>query len=329
MNNHSKANIPLETHYALLERMLRVRQFEESVAQKYTEQEMRCPVHLSIGQEAPAAGLCEALKPSDHIYSHHRSHGHYVAKGGSMKKLIAEFYGKASGCTKGIGGSMHAMDVDSGVIACTPIVGGIMPVAVGAAMAHKMAKRDIVTTVFLGDATLEEGVVHESFNFASLKKLPVIFFCENNFFSVYTHLRDRQPERPLADLAKAHAMKTITVDGNNVVEVYEASKAAMDWIRSGGGPVFIEATTYRWREHCGPYYDNDIGYRTEEEFQEWKKKCPIERTFKDLRALDPSAEGKIEKIMAKIRAEIDEAFEFAAKSEYPQPQALYENMYAN
>lgn len=330
MRNHSPSfSVDLEIYYSLFERMVRVREFEEAVATKYAEQEMRCPVHLSIGQEAPPSGLCEALHPQDHIFSHHRSHGHYVAKGGSMKKLIAEFYGKVGGCTGGIGGSMHAMDVDSGVIACTPIVGGIMPVAVGAAMAHKMAGRDLVSAVFLGDATLEEGVVHESFNFSSLKKLPVIFFCENNFFSVYTHLRDRQPDRPLADLAKAHAMKTITVDGNNVVEVYEASKAAVDWIRSGNGPVFIEATTYRWREHCGPNYDNDIGYRSEAEFQEWKKKCPIERARKELRSRDPLADEKIERITGNIRAQIAAAFEYASQSEFPQPRALYENLYAN
>lgn len=306
-----------------------MREFEETVATRYAEQEMRCPVHLSIGQEAPPAGLCEALASQDHIYSHHRSHGHYVAKGGSFKKILAEFYGKATGCTQGIGGSMHAMDVDAGIIACTPIVGGIMPVAVGAAMAHKFFKKDILSTVFLGDATLEEGVVHESFNFASLKKLPIIFFCENNFYSVYTHLSDRQPNRPLSDLAKAHAIPAYTVDGNNVLDVYQASTKAVEFARSGNGPVFIEATTYRWREHCGPNYDNDIGYRTEEEFQEWKKKCPIERSIKELRAADKSADAKIEKIYSSIRKEIEEAFRFALESPLPQKEALFRNLYAD
>ncbi|MCO5144089.1 MAG: thiamine pyrophosphate-dependent dehydrogenase E1 component subunit alpha [Oligoflexia bacterium] len=323
------SSVSLNTQFSLLERMIRVREFEETVATRYSEQEMRCPVHLSVGQEAPPSGLCEALAEKDQIFSHHRSHGHYVAKGGSLKKLISEFYGKATGCTRGVGGSMHAMDVDAGIIACTPIVGGIMPVAVGSAMAHKYDGNGIVTAVFLGDATLEEGVVHESFNFASLKKLPIIFFCENNFFSVYTHLRDRQPDRPLVDLAAAHKMDVYSVDGNDAVEVFRVSQLACESIRKGNGPVFIEAITYRWREHCGPNYDNDIGYRTEEEFQEWKKKCPVEKLTKQLLLEDKDAEEKIKKIHTKIRKEIEDAFQFALESPFPAKEELFKNLYAN
>lgn len=320
--------IDRETRYQLLERMIRIREFEFTVAERYKEQEMRCPVHLSIGQEGPPSGLCQVLSDKDMLFSHHRSHGHYVAKGGNLGALVAEFYGKETGCCEGIGGSMHLIDQSVGYVASIPIVGGIIPIAVGAALASVYQKRDLVTSVFLGDATMEEGAVHESLNFASLKKLPVIFFCENNFYSVYTHLRDRQPERPLVDLARGHAIKCLTADGNDVEDVYRVSREAYAHVKSGAGPVFIEAATYRWLEHCGPYYDNNIGYRTESEFAEWKERCPIVKLTNALLREDGQAEARIEKIREKIRAEIVAAFDFAAKSPFPEKDKLHQHLYA-
>ena len=314
--------------FQLLEKMIRIRLFEETIAERYKEQEMRCPVHLSIGQEGPAAGLCQVLSGADMLFSHHRSHGHYIAKGGDTGALISEFYGKETGCCEGIGGSMHLIDRKVGYMASIPIVGGIVPIAVGAAMASVFQNKKLVTAVFLGDATMEEGAVHESLNFAALKKLPVIFFCENNLYSVYTHLRDRQPDRPIADLARGHHIKTFTVDGNDVEAVFEISKQAYEYAKSGAGPVFIEASTYRWREHCGPFFDNDIGYRTEEEYQEWKKLCPIEKLEARLLSEDKTAAAKIEGIREKIKKEIAAAFLFAEKSEFPKKEKLFQNLFA-
>ena len=315
--------------YQLLERMIRIRDFEETVAERYKEQEMRCPVHLSIGQEAPPSGICQVLNNNDLLFSHHRSHGHYIAKGGNLGRLLAEFYGKEDGCCEGVGGSMHLIDREVGYMASLPIVGGSVPVGVGAAMAAVYKKQNIVSCIFVGDGAMEEGVIHESFNFASLKKLPVIFFCENNLYSVYTPLKSRQPERPLADIARGHAIKAFTVDGNDVEAVYRVSQEAYAYAKSGAGPVFIEAPTYRWREHCGPFYDNDIGYRTEEEFQKWKKLDPIEKLTRDLLHDDREASVHISAIREKIKKEISDAFAFAEKSEFPQKEKLFLNLYAD
>jgi TPP-dependent pyruvate/acetoin dehydrogenase alpha subunit len=314
---------------SLMERMLKVRRFEERVAQLYPEQEMRCPVHLSIGQEATAAGMCEAMAPQDILFSNHRSHGHYLAKGGSMRRLMAELYGKETGCCGGIGGSMHLIDLPSGFIASTPIVGGILPVAAGAALAAQMKGSDQVTVVFLGDGTMEEGVVHETLNIAALKKLPVVFFCENNYFSVYSPMGVRQPTRDIIDLAKGHGVRSHSIDGNDVMTVYKTAKEACEFARSGSGPVFIEAHTYRWLEHCGPYYDNNLGYREEKDFLVWKDKCPIIRHMHDLVKLRGVSEQEIDALQRRIDAEIEDAVVFAKTSPFPSEDRLFMNLFAS
>ena len=250
--------------------MLRIRMVEEAIAEHYPEQEMRCPVHLSIGQEAAAVGVCAALQRKDWVFSGHRSHAHYLAKGGDLKRMIAEIYGKATGCCGGKGGSMHLTDQAAGFIGATPIVGSTVPIAVGAALTSQLHEEGRLVVIFLGDGAMEAGVVHESLNFAVLKNLPVLFACENNLYSVYSPLEVRQPpQRSLSQLAAGHGIQTMLVDGNDVCAVFEASSKACQSIRSGNGPIFLEMPTYRWREHCGPNYDNDIGYRTEEEFESW------------------------------------------------------------
>ena len=291
--------------------MLRIRMVEEEIASKYPEQEMRCPVHLSIGQEGAAVGVCSALNTNDWIFSGHRNHAHYLAKGGNLKSMISEIYGKSTGCCGGKGGSMHLTDRSAGFIGATPIVGSTIPIAVGAALTAKRNKSNRVVVIFLGDGAMESGVVHESMNFAATAKLPIIFACENNLYSVYSPLNVRQPPaRSLSDIAKAHSFNTINVDGNNVMDVYEASLKAVEDVRSGSMPYFIELPTYRWREHCGPGYDNHIGYRTESEFASWKKCDPIAR----LRSkLDVNLINTFEK---RITEEINEAFQFAASSEF-------------
>ncbi len=248
----------------LYREMLRIRLIEERIVTLYADQEMRCPVHLCIGQEGIAVGACAALDPRDYVFSGHRSHGHYLAKGGNLNAMMAEIYGKATGCAGGKGGSMHLIDLDAGFMGSTPIVGSTIPIAVGAAFGSVMQNDDRVTMVFFGDGAVETGVFHESLNFAALKKLPVIFVCENNLYSVYSPLEVRQPAgRRILNLALAQGIESIEGDGNNVELVHELCSRAVGKARKGGGPTFFEFATYRWREHCGPEYDNHIGYRSE------------------------------------------------------------------
>ncbi len=193
--------------------MLRIRRVEEVLADRYAEQEMRCPMHLCIGQEAIAVGVCAVLNNRDKVFSNHRAHGHYLAKGGDLDAMVAELYGKSTGCAGGRGGSMHLIDLQVGFMGATPIVGGTVPLSVGSAWADQLLDNDQVTVVFFGDGCFEEGVMHESLNFAALHQLPVIFVCENNDFSVYTHRNERQPDRPIYKIAEAHGLSAAVMDG--------------------------------------------------------------------------------------------------------------------
>lgn len=240
-------------------KMVRIRRAEEEIAKRYSEQQMRCPVHLSIGQEAAAVGVATTLKKNDLMVSTHRAHAHYLAKGGRMTGLICELYGKADGCAKGQGGSMHLVDWSAGFAASTSIVGGTIPVGVGLAFAARMKRDTQVTAVCIGDAALEEGVFHEAANFASLHKLPVLFVSENNLYSCYTHLKDRQPNRALTEIARGHGMRFLTMDGNDVAAITQEVGPVVESIRKGDGPVFLELETYRHLEHCGPNNDDNLG----------------------------------------------------------------------
>lgn len=311
------------THSLKLYReVLRIRMIEEAIADRYKEQKMRCPVHLSIGQEAVAVGVCKAALHSDYLISNHRAHAHYLAKGGDLKAMIAEIYGKSTGCCLGRGGSMHLVDLSVGMIGSTPIVGGSLPVGVGLAFATKLKKQNNVTIVFFGEGATEEGVFAESINFAALKNLPVLFVCENNLYSVYSPLDVRQPAaRSRVAIAEAHGMIARHGDGNDVEEVYRIAQESIQAIRKGQGPIFLEFDTYRHREHCGPNYDNHIGYRTEEEFQQWETKCPLKLYAKEFAEQLPRLRNEITK-------EIEEAFVFAENSPFPKFELEAENPYA-
>jgi pyruvate dehydrogenase E1 component alpha subunit len=318
-----------KTRLDLHERMLRVRLLEERIVELYPEQQMRCPVHLCIGQEAVSAGVCAALRKTDRVYSTHRSHGPYVAKGGDLKTMLAEIYGKATGCCGGKGGSMHLLDLSVGYMGSAPIVGATIPVAVGSAFASRTNRTDEVTVTFFGEGATEEGVFHEAVNFAVLKKLPVVFVCENNLYSVYSPMSVRQPEgREVHLLAAGHGLPSFKADGNDVAEVYRLTHEAVERARAGGGPTFLEFTTYRWREHCGPNFDNDIGYRTEAEYQTWRKLCPIERDQLDLSSSGTLDDRRRAAMEAAIRAEIDAAVRFAKESPFPDPSQMEEHVYA-
>lgn len=309
-----KTDISLTLFY----KMLRIRLIEEAIGNKYSEQKMRCPVHLSIGQEAIAVGVCEHLLQSDYLVGNHRAHAHYLAKGGDLKRMMAEIYGKETGCSKGRGGSMHLIDLEAGIIGTTPIVGGSIPVGVGVAFSSLLKKENKITTIFFGEGSTEEGVWSESLNFASLKNLPVLFVCENNFYSVYSPLSVRQSEkRSRIDIAKAHGMFALDGHGNNVDEVFEVSKKAVDYVRNGNGPAIVEFDTYRYREHCGPNNDDDAGYRPDEEVKKWQAKCPLIYYEGHLRKKGLLNEANVKEMKDEIISEINEAFSFAENSPFP------------
>ncbi|MBL6935487.1 MAG: thiamine pyrophosphate-dependent dehydrogenase E1 component subunit alpha [Alphaproteobacteria bacterium] len=317
-----------ETRLGLYREMLRIRLVEEAIADRYGEQEMRCPVHLSDGQEGIAVGACMALRKEDKIVSTHRSHGHYLAKQGSLKAMLCEIYGRAPGCVGGRGGSMHLLDDEVGVLACLPIVGTSVPLGVGVAYAAKRKGEDTVVTVFLGDAVMEEGVFHESANFAALHSLPVVFVCENNDLSFYTSLEVRQPDRPMTDIAKAHTLAVCELDGNDAVTVYEAMNGAVKKARGGGGPSFLMCNTRRWREHCGPRYDYELGQMTEQEFEALRADCPMAKLGAQLREAGLLDDAGEDALRAELGKEIEEAFEFARNAPFPELETAGDHVYA-
>lgn len=293
--------------------MLRIRMIEERIAKEYKKQEMRCPVHLSIGQEAPAVGVCAALTKEDKMVSTHRGHAHYLAKGGSLKGLIGELYGKSTGCSRGNGGSMHLIDLDVGFYGSTSIVGGTIPIGVGLAFGEKLKGSKATTVICFGDAAIEEGVFHESANFASIHKLNVIFFCENNLYSCYTHIDKRQPEdRGFFKVAEAHNLPYVW-GGVSCESIATNVKGAL----KKGGPCFIEAYTYRHLQHCGPDNDDDLGYREKSEIQGWMALDPIKNIT-----------GPIALTAKGISDEIDEAFKEVKASPYPDKSEIGKYVYA-
>jgi pyruvate dehydrogenase E1 component alpha subunit len=247
---------------SLLYGMLLIRRIEEALIAEYPKQEMRCPVHFSIGQEAIAVGVSSNLTRQDWIVSNHRSHAHYIAKGGNLKSFIAELYGKESGCCLGRGGSMHLTDLKAGFLAGIPIVGSSMPIAAGVAMSQSWGKLESLTVAYIGDAAAESGSFHETLNFASLHNLPLLTICENNEYSIFTPLSQRQPvNRTITDLASSHGIKTYRGNGDNILEVVEVTREAKNYILTNSKPAFIEFSTYRLLEHCGPNFDDDLNYR--------------------------------------------------------------------
>lgn len=307
--------------------MLRIRLVEEKIAERYPEQEMRCPVHLSVGQEAIAVGVCNNLEKSDYTLSTHRSHAHFLAKGGKLKNMISELYGKETGCSGGKGGSMHLVDPSIGFYA-VPIIGSTIPMAVGIGLGLKMKESSSVSVVFFGDAATEEGAFTESLNYASLYKLPTIFICENNLYSIYTPLSARQPvDRSLLKIAESYGIEANICDGNDVVAINHLTNIAIEKARKGGGPTLLELTTYRIYEHCGPNNDNHLEYRSEEEFNNWKAKDPLKNLYSQLKNdLDFNSEMVL--MTDTIGREIEDAFSYAKSSSYPSEGSLYEHLFS-
>lgn len=312
---------PMSDINDLYYQMLRIRMVEQAIADRYSEQKMRCPTHLSIGQEAVAVGVSSVLTAADKVYSSHRAHAHYLAKGGCLNKLIAELYGKVGGCTGGRGGSMHLCDLEAGFMASTAIVANSIPLAVGHALHMAGQREQNLSVAYFGEGATEEGAFYESLNFAVLKSLPVLFVCENNRYSVYSPLQVRQPAgRSICRLAEAIGAAAFEMDGNKVDEVANAAKEATQLLRAGKGPVLMECHTYRHREHCGPNYDDQLGYRPAEEVEHWMQRDPIRKT--------EIPETRLEVIKAEIAQEIDLAFQYAENSPFPSTDSAGGFVYA-
>lgn len=314
----------------LLRRMKLIRGVEETIAARYGEQQMRCPTHLSVGQEAVAAAVGMSLRVDDLAVSGHRAHAHYLAKGGDLAAMIAEIYGKTTGCSRGKGGSMHLIDETVGFMGSTAIVAGTVPIGVGLAYAMKVNQTDQVSCVFMGDAAAETGVFFEAANFAALKHLPVLFICENNLYSVYSPLSVRQPPgRSIYKMVAGLGIRSGHGDGNDAGAVYETIAAEVNEMRTGGGPRFYEFATYRWLEHCGPHYDNDLGYRPEAEFLKWKLRDPIVLYEERLEKEGVMDRATLDAMQRDIEQTIKEAFAFAEMSPFPPPDEAYSDIQAS
>src|SRR5947209_595367 len=257
--------------------LYRIRRVEEEIARVYPSDRIRSPVHLSIGQEALSVGVCEALAPEDVVFGTYRGHALYLARGGDMKRMVAELYGKATGCTKGKGGSMHLIAPEQGVMGTSAVVGTTIANAVGYAYALRYRRRDLLVAAFFGDGATEEGVFAESLNFAALKRLPVLFVCENNRYAIHTHQSRRQGSPDICARARSHGLAAERIEDNDVLKLHARVRALAPKIRSGAGPRFVEVMTYRWREHVGPGTDFQLGFRGEEEAARWFANDQVER----------------------------------------------------
>lgn len=305
--------------------MVRIHLCEESFVEPILKGEVRGPVHLYSGEEAIATGVITALAKKDYVFGTHRSHGHYLAKGGSLQKLIAEIYGKETGCSKGRGGSMHIIDPKRGVLGAAPIVAGTISLAVGSALASKIRKEKRVSVSFFGDGAAGEGVLYESLNFAALKKLPIIFACENNLYSTHMPINECRPKNNIFEIGIPFGIVSFRVNGNDVLEVYEIAKRAVELCRRNRGPVFIEFMTYRLRGHVGPD-DNIQGTHTDirpkDEIAKWRQKDPIINFEKFLLRNKILKRENLEEIKQKIEKEVKDAYIFAKKSPYPKKGEL-------
>ena len=321
-------SIPTSTIRAMYVTMLRIRMLEEKVAELVAPPaEIICPCHLYTGQEAVATGVCSALKEDDYVFSTHRSHGHYIAKGGNLKALMAELYGKVTGCSKGRGGSMHLTSPDVGLPGSSAIVSGTISLAVGAALAFSIQKKNGVSVAFFGDGAADEGAFYESLNFASLKKLPVIFVCENNLYSTHMPISDCLANTCIYKIAEAFNMPSVRIDGNDAVEVFKAANDAIENARCGKGPALIECMTYRWLGHVGPNFDVDKGLRSKEELDYWMDRCPIKALESFLLKHDIVSESEKIQITRGIEEEINEAIVFAKESPYPDEDGLLDDVF--
>ena len=315
----------------LYAKMLEIRLCEENFVGPILNGEIKCPCHLCSGQEAVAVGVCEALDNKDYIFGNHRSHGHYLAKGGSLSDMISEVFCKREGCSRGKGGSMHLIDPSVGMMGSAPIVAGTVSLAVGAALASQIRFDGRVSVSFFGDGATNEGVLYESLNIASLYKLPVIFVCENNLYATHMSIRECRPNEEIFRIAKPFDIHAERIDGNDVLAVYESAQSAVDGCRNGKGPFFIECLTYRLRGHVGPD-DNIQGahtdIRSDEEVDFWKSKDPIINFENFLVENQIVATDRKDAFRERIGKELASAYEAANVCQYPTSRELFDYVFS-
>ena len=307
--------------------MVRIRRFEETVADMILSKEIVTPCHLYIGQEAVAAGVCDSLRKEDWVFSTHRSHGHYIAKGGDLNSLMAELFCKAGGCSKGKGGSMHIACPTFGLPGSSAIVSGTIPLAVGAAYSFMLQNKDNVSVVFFGDGATGEGTFYESLNLAALKKLPVVFVCENNLYSTHMPISDCLADTDICKKAEAFGIPTVRVNGNDVRTVFNTAQKMINNAREGKGPAFLECMTYRWRGHVGPNFDIDKNLRSKEEVDHWMKKCPIKCLEEYLMQENILSNSEKYGIHRKVWNEIKEAIRYKDNSYHPDEKQLTSSVF--
>ncbi len=309
--------------------MFRIRMAEHRLADARREGLVGGPVHLGVGQEAIAVGVAAELRKTDRIFGGHRSHSHVLSMGSSLRGLFAEVLGKDTGLSRGMGGSMHLWDKPNGFYGSVPIVAGTVSLAVGAALAAKFQGKGDVGVAYLGDGAVEEGVVHESLNLARMSKAPILFVVENNLYASHMHISLRQPKEATARFADANDIPYEIVDGNNVVEVRKAANKLLSGARTGNGPGYLEAVTYRWYGHVDWRDDIDVGVnRSIEEVTQWRKRDPISRLVAGLENDGFIDSDYIPQLEADIANEVTEAWELALGDPYPDDSALYSRVYA-
>ncbi len=305
--------------------MLTIRRFEEKVAEFLSKGMIHGTGHLYIGEEAVAVGACSAINPDDYITSTHRGHGHCIAKGADLKKMMAELLGKETGYCLGKGGSMHIADVETGNLGANGVVGGSIGIACGAGVTIKMKNLKKVVVCFFGDGALNQGIFHESANLASVWKLPVIFLCENNQYAMSTSNKLSFNIDDLSKRADSYGIPGVTFDGNDVLLVYQQVKKAAQFAREGGGPTLLVAETYRWKGHSRSDAER---YRTKEEVASWRKRCPITRFKRFLKENKVASDEEFARIEKEVERSIEEAVEFAQKSPFPPCSSLEKHVYA-
>lgn len=301
--------------------LYRIRRVEEEVARVYPTDKIKSPTHLSIGQESVSVGVCNSLRIDDIVFGTYRGHAMYLAKGGDLKAMVAELYGKVTGCTRGKGGSMHLVDPDAGVMGTSAVVGTSIANAAGYAYTLRLRRSENVVVSFFGDGATEEGVFAETLNFAAIKKLPVLFVCENNGYAIHTHQTRRQARPDICARAESYGIQAERIDGNDVLSLAQRSRDIIEQLRAGNGPRFLEVTTYRWREHVGPGEDYQLGYRTEAEKARWVATDPVRQLARELPALERAV------IEAEVEAEVASAFEFAEASPFPNAAELMTDIF--
>ncbi len=325
VERHLTADLPKESLVRMLRKMLEIRFFEEKVFELYGQNLVPGTIHLYAGEEAVAVGVCSALRVDDYITSTHRGHGHCIAKGADLKQVMAEILGKKTGCCKGKGGSMHIADFKMGMLGATAVVGAGLPIAVGAGLSAQIRKTDQVVACFFGEGASNQGTFHESINIASVWKLPVIFVCENNLYAMGTHQSRIMNVGNVAERASGYGIPGVTVDGNDVLLVYETAMTAVERARRGQGPTLVECKTYRRRGHSRA---DPAKYRPKEEVEEWLHRDPVMLFQEKLLQGGFVLGSEIGQIQKQVAGEIEEAVKFAKESPYPAPEEAFDDVYA-